>query len=248
MKNALPEWLYLILNLGWVCLALSLLILFIYLIRLQSIGKRTKKYSFASAYETKYLSNASNILSVGLVFFAFFLIIEWIGRAEIYHIFGSGFFSVIIGFAFGYAFWAILKYYYPFILEKRLNKIRFKPMKSKTSGKEMRLMNEEEEDKYMTKAMIEEEEAMIADYDIWVDEETGEKTVEKYDMHFHALICDNCNFRTLRDVKEEIIKEPSATEEGVMIKEYKCTYCGHRKTKELKVASWNEANRKKTSV
>ncbi len=239
MKNSIPEWLDTVQYIWWACLALSVLIVVLYFIRLAAIGKRTKKHAFATANEISNLNNASNILSVGVVFLMFTGIINWIGRAEIYIMFGAGFFSVIIGFAAGYALWAVWKYYYPFILEKRLNSIRFSPMKSKT-GNSMRLMNEEEEDKYMTEAMIEEEDAGIADYDIWVDEQSGEKVVEKYDMHFHALVCDNCNFRTLKDVKEEIVKEPTATEQGIMHKEYKCTYCGHRKTKELKIASWNE--------
>lgn len=238
MKN-IPEWLDTVQNLWWACLALSALIVLFYFIRLMAIGKRTKKHSFASANEIKNFNMASNILSIGIAFEAFYGIVNWIARGDFYILFGAGFFSFIFGFAAGYALWAVWKYYYPFILEKRLNSIRFSPMKSK-DGHPMRLMNEEEEDEYMTEAMIEEEEAMIADYDIWVDEKTGEKVIEKYDMHFHALVCDNCNFRTLRDVKEEVIKEPTATEEGLMVKEYKCTYCGHRKSKELKIASWNE--------
>lgn len=239
MRNSIPEWLAYFAQIWWLCIGLAVLIVLAYFVQLMTIGKRTKKHVFASANEISYLSKAANMLSAGVGFIAFFGIIKWIGRAEIYHIFGSGFFSFIIAFAVGYAFWAVFKYYYPFILEKRLNNIRFSSMKSK-SGNQMRLMNEEEEDKFMTKEMIEDEEAMIADYDIWVDEKTGEKVVEKYDMQFHALVCDKCNFRTLRDVKEEVIKEPTATEEGLMIKEYKCSYCGHRKTKELKVAAWND--------
>ena len=225
--------------LWWACAALSVLIVLLYFVRLASIGKRTKKHAFATAKEISNLNLASNILATGVVFLMFTAIVKWIGKSAIYIFFGAGFFSFIIGFAAGYALWAVWKYYYPFVLEKRLNKIRFSPMKSK-EGNPMRLMNEEEEDEYMTEAMIEEEDAGIADYDIWVDEKTGQKVVEKYDLHFHALVCDNCNFRTLKDIKEEVIKEPTATEQGIMHKEYKCTYCGHRKTKELKIASWNE--------
>lgn len=243
MKNTIPEWLEYFPQIWWVCVGLAVLIALIYFILLMTSGRRTKKHAFASANEIPYLSKSSYMISAGVSFIAFYSIITWIGRAEVYHIFGAGFFSFIIAFAVGYAFWAVFKYYYPFVLEKRLNNIRFRSMRSK-SGNKMRLLNEEEEDEYMTEAMIEEEDANIADYDIWLDEKTNEKIIEKYDMHFHALVCDNCNFRTLRDVKEEVIKEPTATEEGLMIKEYKCTYCGHKKVKELKVASWNEEARK----
>ncbi|MEQ8580277.1 MAG: hypothetical protein RIC30_04420 [Marinoscillum sp.] len=235
MKNKIPEWLANFPMIGFAFFAIAILITITYFFMLATAGKRTKKFIFASAKETVYFDIATRFVAFGLVFFAFYAIINWIGKAAIYHIFGAGFFSIIIGVAFGYAFWAIVKYYYPFVLEKRLDKIRFKPMKSK-AGNPMRLLNEEEEDEYMTPAMIEEEDNHIADYDIWVDEKTGEKVVEKYDMLFHALVCEKCNYRTMRDLKEEVVKEASTSEEGLIVKYYKCTYCGHSKSQELKVA------------
>ncbi len=236
MKNKIPEWLDFFPQIGFTLFGVSLFVTILYFILLATKGKRTQKFIFASGNETAYFNLSSNFLAAGIVFFVFFSIINWIGKAAFYHLFGAGFFSIIIGFAVGYAFWAIVKYYYPFILEKRLDKIRFKPMKS-DAGNPMRLMNEEEEDKFMTPEMIAEEDNHIADYDIWVDEVTGEKVVEKYDMLFHALICGKCSYRTMRDVREEIIEEPTYEKEGLMIKYYKCTYCGNTMNKELKISN-----------
>lgn len=240
MKTTITNWLDIILLLGWACLLLSLLTHLFYSFQLAGIKKRTDKYRFASANESRSLRRASAILAMGIVFFSFHAIIQWIGRPFTYHYFFVGFFALIIGFAVGYALWAIIKYYYPFILEKRLTKIRFKPMKSKETGNPMKLLTEDEEDVHLTEAMISEESAFSADYDVWIDEQTGHKVIEKYDTHYHALICDECNFRTLKDIKEEILKEPTNDREGLLRKEYRCSYCGHYEVKEFKIASWIE--------
>ncbi len=234
MRNKIPEWLSYFPNIGIVFFAISVLIVLIYFILLASQGKRTKKFIFASGNETSYLDISSRFLAAGVTFFSFFTIINWIGKAAMYHLFGAGFFSIIIGFALGYALWAVVKYYYPFVLEKRLEKIRFKPMKS-DSGNPMRLLNETEEDEFMTQDMIDEEDNHIADYDIWMDEVTGKKVIEKYDMLFHALICEECNYRTMRETREEVLIEPTSEKEGLIRKDYKCTYCAHSLSKELKV-------------
>ncbi|MFY0607302.1 MAG: hypothetical protein JXR10_11330 [Cyclobacteriaceae bacterium] len=235
MRNKIPEWLDYFPQIGIVFFAIALLITLTYFVLLATKGKRTQKFIFASGNETAYFEMSTRFIAIGVIFFCFFSIIDWIGKAAMYHLFGAGFFSIIIGTAVGYALWAIVKYYYPFILEKRLDKIRFKPMKS-SSGNPMRLLNEDEEDEFMTQAMIDEEDNHIADYDIWLDEVTGEKVVEKYDMLFHALICDDCHYRTMREVKEEVIEEPTDDKDGLIRKDYKCTYCGNNLSKELKVS------------
>ena len=241
MEQISTSFLDMVLYAGWFCVGLSLLLQLTYSMRLVGIRKRTEKYKFATAKEVKSLRRVTGILAVGITFFAFFFIISWIGgRLAIYHYIGAGFFAIVIGIAIGYAFSAYLKYYYPFLLEKRLSKIRFKPMKSVETGNKMRLLTEDEEDVHMTQKMIEEEEAFSADYDVWIDDKTGHKVIEKYDTHYHTLICNECNFRTLKDIKEEIVKQPTRNEEGMLRKQYRCSYCGHQQVKEFKIASWEE--------
>ena len=60
----------------------------------------------------------------------------------------------------------------------------------------MKLLNELEEDTYLTTEMIEHENNFTFDYDVWLDEDTGYKFIEKFDVHLHVLICPECNFRT----------------------------------------------------
>jgi DNA-directed RNA polymerase subunit RPC12/RpoP len=55
----------------------------------------------------------------------------------------------------------------------------------------------------------------------------------------HALQCPECNYQTFKVVREEIIKQPTAAEEGEILKHYQCGYCGHkaRKTVALRQSS-----------
>ena len=81
-----------------------------------------------------------------------------------------------------------------------------------------------------------EEDIFSIDYDVWVDEESGYTKIEKYSGHLHAIQCPECNYQTLKVTKEEILKSPSSTEEGELIKFFSCGYCGHKSKKSFKIA------------
>lgn len=100
----------------------------------------------------------------------------------------------------------------------------------------MKLLSEEEEDAHLDEGMIAEENVYSVDYDVWLDEETGYKQIEKYAGHLHAIQCPECNYQTFKVTREEIIRQPTATEEGELMKHYLCGYCGYkaRKTVTLK--------------
>jgi DNA-directed RNA polymerase subunit RPC12/RpoP len=130
----------------------------------------------------------------------------------------------------------LLKFYYPFFIERRLKVLRYQPRISPKSGKPMKLLSEEEEDAHLDEGMIAEENVYSVDYDVWLDEETGFKQIEKYAGHLHAIQCPECNYQTFKVTREEIIRQPTATEEGELMKHYLCGYCGYkaRKTVTLK--------------
>jgi hypothetical protein len=67
-----------------------------------------------------------------------------------------------------YVAYLILEYYYPTILNRKLNKWRYMPRVS-AAGNEMRLLSEEEEDVHMEEGMKAEESAFSIDYDVWMD-------------------------------------------------------------------------------
>ena len=97
----------------------------------------------------------------------------------------------------------------------------------------MKLLSEEEEDVHLDEGMQAEENLYSVDYDVWKDEETGFIKIEKYAGHLHAIQCPECNYQTFKVQREEIVKQPSTTEEGELIKHYQCSYCGYKARKNV---------------
>jgi hypothetical protein len=89
----------------------------------------------------------------------------------------------------------------------------------------MRLLGEEEEDVHLGEGMKAEESTFSVDYDVWIDEASGEVLVEKYPGHLQALQCGSCGFYTMRVQREEITRQPTPTQPGELIKHYQCYYC-----------------------
>jgi hypothetical protein len=240
MSNFVELWSQLALFGSYVFFGISILITVGYFLKLILIKGKSKKYDYVNKYEGKlfWYSLLSITIGIGLVINS---AIESSFKTGSFFEFVIGIFMAgIISTIFGYAAYVYFKYYYPSVVEKKLKKLRFSPRFSAESGKPMRLLSETGEDDHLTKEMIAEEEEFVFDYDVWIDDETGHKIIEKYDAHLHALICSNCNFRTLKEVKENILKSPTINEEGLLVKFYKCSYCGHKENNEAIIASISE--------
>lgn len=134
------------------------------------------------------------------------------------------FISVAGGTLIVYVAYLVLEYYYPTILHRKLRKWRYMPRKSK-AGNEMRLLSEEEEDVHMEEGMRAEENVFSIDYDVWMDEGSGEVKIEKYPGHLQALQCNSCGFYTMKVQREEITRQPGKNTPGELIKHYQCLYC-----------------------
>jgi hypothetical protein len=105
----------------------------------------------------------------------------------------------------------------------------------------MRKLHENEEDAHLDASQIAEEANVHSvDYDVWLDEATGFKKVEKYDTYQHAIECSECGYFTMKIYNEEIGTKPTATENGVLIKHFKCSYCKHREIREVVLAKLSE--------
>ena len=145
------------------------------------------------------------------------------------------FVSLMVAMIIGVIVQNVLKFYYPFFIEKRLKKLRYTPRVS-PDGRKMKLLSEEEEDVYLDEGMQAEENAFSVDYDVWIDEISGFTKIEKYNGRLHALQCSECNYQTLRVDREEVIQEATTTEEGELMKYYTCTYCGHKERKSFGIS------------
>lgn len=202
--------------------------------RISYASKKTykEKHDLASEKEIKKLLIGHILVAIALFLFCNTLEYETM-KIDFLWFFIRLFVSMCISVLYGYIAHLILKFYYPGILEKKLKKLRYTPRYNPENGNKMKLLSEAEEDAYLDEGMQAEENVFSVDYDVWIDEATGYTKIEKYKGHLSALQCDRCGFQTLRLKKEEIIKEATSTEDGELLKEYNCSYCGRIKRKNV---------------
>lgn len=225
-------WNNLALNLALGFWAVGILIILGYIVKLSTTGGSKDKYDFINRHEIKTLWIATILLVIGGCFFVNANVVELTTLLIFVRVFTTVAFGILVALVIQ----NLLKFYYPFFIERRLKVLRYKPRISPKTGKPMKLLSEEEEDVHLDEGMIAEENVYSVDYDVWLDEETGFKQIEKYAGHLHAIQCPECNYQTFKVNREEIIKQPTATEEGEIMKHYVCSYCGYkaRKTVVLK--------------
>ena len=230
MNESLPTydyWNNLAATLAYVSWAAGILVALGYFVKLSASGDSKSKYDFINKHEINFLWIASIIMIVGACFYANSNITE----LNALWIFVRVFTTASMGMIVALIIQNLLKFYYPFFIEKRLKVLRYKPRSSPKTGKPMKLLSEVEEDAYLDEGMQAEENLFSMDYDVWKDEETGHIKIEKYSGHLHAIQCPECNYQTFKVVREEIIKQPTATEQGELLKHYQCGYCGHKAKK-----------------
>jgi hypothetical protein len=138
---------------------------------------------------------------------------------------------------------SVVRILYPRFLEARLERIRNKPRVS-SAGNQMRKLSAEEGAVHLEAGQAAQHASEIhsVEYDVWLDDKTGEKKVEKYMAYQHSEKCGECGFYTLRVNTEEIVKSPTQSEDGLLIKHYKCSYCNHREAREVVIAKLSANN------
>jgi hypothetical protein len=229
MEQEYAAWNEMAKNIAYGAWAIAVLIVIGHVIRLSTMNDAKAKYDFINRSEIRTLWIASIILIIGCCFFAN----SKVSEVSPLWIFVRLFTTVSMGMIVALIVQNLLKFYYPFFIEKRLKVLRYKPRISPKTGKAMKLLSEEEEDSYLDEGMQAEENVFSIDYDVWKDEETGYVKIEKYSGHLHALRCPECNYQTFKVVREEIIKAPTQNEEGELTKHYQCGYCGYKAKKNV---------------
>lgn len=228
--DLLVQWQAYILYPTFATIGLGILMYILYKIKYASLKTMKEKFDHVSQIETKRFFQINVVFAVALFLFFNSTMITNVARAPMW--FGIRFFiAICIGVLHAYVAMLLLKYYWPKSLHKRLNKLRYTPRINPKTGNKMKLLSEEEEDAYLDEGKQAEENVFSVDYDVWIEEETGDTVIEKYEGHLTALECDRCGFMTLKLQKEEVTKEVSGTEDGELLKEYKCGYCNRIKRK-----------------
>lgn len=230
MQNVSPEyvrfveiWHQIMYIAAAVSVLLALVLFIIHKIKIGAIKTYKGKYDYIRLNQIRNYQVIYFIVAAGIFFIGNTVGDETVSKSLIY-IFVRVFISLCVAVLFGYVIYLILKFYYPAKMEKHLRRLRYMPRMSK-AGNEMQLLSEEEEDVHLDEGMQAEENVFSVDYDVWVDESSGEVHIEKYSGYLEALECGSCGFQTLTLKNEEIVKKATVEEEGELIKHYKCTYC-----------------------
>jgi len=216
--------------LGFALIGSGVLIILGHLIKLIATKEAKSKYDYINMHEINLLWYGFLLILIGATLFSNTLQdkLMWLW------FFVWLFVSLMVAMIAGVIVQNLLKFYYPFFIEKRLRKLRFTPRIS-PDGRPMKLLSEEEEDAYLDEGMQAEEDAFAVDYDVWIDEISGATKIEKYNGRMHALQCSECNYQTLKISREEVVSEATLTEEGELMKHYTCGYCGHKERKSFTI-------------
>jgi hypothetical protein len=234
-EQFLVAWDLIVMILAGLSIFIGILILIIHKIRLSSLREYKEKYDYLNANDTKMIFYSIIAFAVGITLF-----INTVQSSTVSINYVWFLVRLFIALCFGtlviYVSYLILKFAYPSTLEKKLKKWRYKPRVNPKTGNVMKLLSEEEEDVHLDEGMQAEENVFSVDYDVWVDEETGDVKIEKYPGHLQALKCNSCGFQTMKLVKEEILIAPTSLDEGEMLKNYKCSYCGAKRSRTVRIA------------
>lgn len=219
---------------------IAFIILIFHELRKINIKEFKERYDFITSNEIRFLWYFLITLLAGLVFYSNTLISEWIEKKGLIWFAGRFFISICAGILIYQLLDSLVRIYYVGKLEAKLRILRNKPRIS-PSGNIMRKLSEEEEDVHLDESQISEEENKGGrhsfNYDVWLDDKTGYKRIEKYDETLHPLECPECGYVTMRVTGEEVTIQSTATEKGILTRHYKCSFCQHRERREINLAT-----------
>ena len=198
-----------------------------------------ERYDFMTRNEIKFFWYVVILLIAGIIFMFNTIISDWVEQKGVLWFAGRAFLSICVGILVYYILDTLVRIYYMGIVEKKLDELRNRPRLS-PAGNLMRKLSEEEEDAHLEESQIAEEamkgETHSVDYDVWLDEKTGYKQVEKYYSFMHALECPECGYVTLRISREEVTLQPTLDQGGELVKHYKCTFCSHKERRQINLS------------
>jgi hypothetical protein len=217
------------------CIGIGFLILLYHEFRLFLIKDPKEKYDYVNLHEIRYFWYAVIAFIAAGFLFSNTILSDLVLSHGMTWFYVRVFICVSFALIGYFVFYSMVRIYYPRYVEKRLRKVRNKPRIS-PEGNVMRKLSEEEEDHHLEADQIHEEQFHSVDYDVWIDEKTGYKKIEKYMAYQHSEECPECGYYTFKIVREELEKAPTENETGLFIKHFKCSYCNHREAKEQPLA------------
>lgn len=125
---------------------------------------------------------------------------------------------------------------YRFFYKRTYNSIRREVVKC-DCGAKMRLLSEQEEDKYLNQRQQLEEQLNSRDYDVWLCDKCGQINVYCYEKSSKYSRCPKCNAKAYSKTSEEIIHKTASKD--ILRKTYKCKSCSYTKVEEQEVDNGN---------
>jgi hypothetical protein len=217
---------------------LTLLIILLYEVKVLMISDPKNRYDYVNLHEIKFFRYGVITFIIGMALYLVGKVTPKLPVSDSLKIFISAFFLIVIVTIAYVTLSSVLQVIYPRLLEGRLNRIRNKARKSST-GNTMRKLSSEEGSVHLEADQLAQHQSVIhsVEYDVWLDDTTGEKKIEKYMGYQHAEKCNECGYFTMSINSEEIEKQPTQQEDGLLLKHYKCSYCNHREAREVVIAS-----------
>ncbi len=102
------------------------------------------------------------------------------------------------------------------------------PRKCPCCGTSMRKLDEDTDNRYLTRAQDLEERIKSVDYDVWLCPKCGETDIYTFVNPTSGYrICSNCHAHTLKLTGTRIVRQPTYQSEGLAEKQYVCINCRH---------------------
>ena len=207
-------------------MVLGIIVYILYNIRVYMISDFKEKHDYISLNEIKWYKIVFLCFAVAV---AMGINLYGMGKADLGSVGVWFYVRMIMSFAggtlVGSVSFLVLQYWYPTKLNNKLQKWRYMPRVNSKTGRKMKLLTEEEEDVHLDLGMQAEENIFSIDYDVWIDEGSGDVKIEKYMGHLTGLRCNNCGFYTMKVVREEIIERHEDDSPKELLKHYQCAYC-----------------------
>jgi hypothetical protein len=226
---------------GGAFIAIGILILLYHEFRLLQIKDYKEKFDYVNLHEVRYFWYAVISFIVAAFLFANTVFTHRIELHGILWFWVRVFITISLSIILYFLLDSSVRIYYPRQLEKRLRKLRNKPRTS-PDGNLMRKLSGDEEDHHLEADMAAQQgnDVHSVDYDVWIDDKTGYKKIEKYMAHEHAEECSECGYFTMKIHNEEIETKPTQTETGLLLKHFRCSYCNHREQREIVLAKLSD--------
>jgi uncharacterized protein len=119
-----------------------------------------------------------------------------------------------------------------FVLARIMKKLRNQPRFSKINGQAMRKLTEQEEDEYLKKGQIVEEQVGSVDYDVWVTDDLEDIMILPYSKSMSGYSkCPKCSFRTYHHTHTNTLRHATRHHSGEKEQINECENCHymHRK-------------------